>query len=137
MTTCQLHCHKEVLVLLLDFCSILIEYIEILHNLQSKHFQNQLLLESTYLSYIVFIWYNVEMNLLFEENVFWFKITMNQFRFFDNFQCINNLLNKESRQIEWKPIVVILPQEIINWNRQQLKDNAEMISENKKVKHSD
>ncbi len=58
---------------------------------------------------------------------------MNQSCFFDNFHSFHNLTYDKSAEIQGYSLERILFQKVIDWIWKQLKNDTEMVSENKKI----
>jgi len=73
-------------------------------------------------------------NLRLEEYVFWFKITMDQTRFFKHRQRVQQLCREHLHELCAQALKLILFDEFIKVGRKKLEDKAKMISVNERVK---
>lgn len=57
--------------------------------------------------------------------------------FLNYFHCIYNLGDDQTEEVKGETLVIVFLDQIVNWNWKKFENDAEMVSEDKEVKHPD
>jgi hypothetical protein len=79
----------------------------------------------------------LRMDARFQQNVFWFQITMNQPRFFQHSHRVEQLAGKHFDELRAQTDKLILLDELVEVGREKLEDKAKMLLVNKGVPHTE